>query len=161
MLSKAIKSIMIRKYYGYKVYFHNFSYFDGVFILKTLVNLEVGGSPVKIETRLRDSRILSLHVKYDKVSDNPEKYKGSFTIMDSLLVLPSSLEKLSEAFKCDNKGMFPLKLLNEVLDGEYSGKVPDHSYFFHPNQNKKPEEYSKFLEKFNNYKAPFENTGMK
>lgn len=39
MLTTLVKSVMIRKYYDYKVYFHNFSKFDGVFLLKILVGL--------------------------------------------------------------------------------------------------------------------------
>src|SRR5919199_1977913 len=150
MLQKAIKSIMIRKYYGYKIYFHNFSYFDGVFILKSLVDLDVKVS----STKIRDNRILSLHVKYDKTQDKPEKFKGSFTIMDSLLVLPSSLENLSKTFDCESKGMFPLKILSKYLDGNYSGDVPDISFFFHPNPNNK-NKYKKFLQDYDNYKSSF------
>ena len=35
LLSNAI-SIMLRKYNGYRVYLHNFSQFDGIFLIKIL-----------------------------------------------------------------------------------------------------------------------------
>jgi hypothetical protein len=114
---------------------------------------------VKIVPRIRDSRILSLDVKHTFSVDSKgrEKCIGNFTIMDSLLVLPSSLEKLSKTFGCENKGMFPLKLLNEYLSFEYSGETPDIKYFFHPDPNKDKDGYKKFLNNYEKYKVSFVN----
>ena len=39
MLEDSIKYLMRRKYDNYKIYFHNFSYFDGIFLLRILTNL--------------------------------------------------------------------------------------------------------------------------
>jgi hypothetical protein len=39
MLVTAIKNIMCKKYDNYKVYIHNMSGFDGIFLLKLLANL--------------------------------------------------------------------------------------------------------------------------
>jgi hypothetical protein len=39
MIINCIKEIMIKKYDNYKIYIHNFSGFDGIFLLKILANL--------------------------------------------------------------------------------------------------------------------------
>jgi len=39
MLIAAINSIMCKKYDNYKIYIHNMSGFDGIFLLKILANL--------------------------------------------------------------------------------------------------------------------------
>jgi hypothetical protein len=134
MLEESIKYLLIRKYYGYKVYLHNFSYFDGVFLLKILSDME-NINLTKI--LIRDRRILRLVVQFDKTKVNKTKsgseYKGSITIHDSLLILPSSLEKLSKVFKCESKGMFPLKFINNPnISLSYVGNVPGINYFYHP-----------------------------
>jgi hypothetical protein len=142
MLETAIGFLLIRKYYGYKLYLHNFSYFDGVFLLKVLANM----SEINLTKALiRDGRILKLGIQYDKSKNTPKTksgsyYKGNITIHDSLLILPASLEKLTKVFNCESKGMFPLKLINNPsIALNYKGDIPDMKYFYHPNpitQNK-------------------------
>jgi len=39
MMQTALKSLMFRKYHGYRLYLHNFSQFDSVFLLKNIVHL--------------------------------------------------------------------------------------------------------------------------
>ena len=45
MLITAVKSLMLRKYDSYKVYLHNFSHFDGVFLLDILNQLSENIEP--------------------------------------------------------------------------------------------------------------------
>ena len=59
MLESAIRSIMRRKYNGYRVYLHNFSRFDGVFLLKVLALLSDDVTPI-----IREDRIIELRLKY-------------------------------------------------------------------------------------------------
>jgi hypothetical protein len=61
MLIAAFRILMIRKYYGYSIYFHNFSGFDSIFIFKTLVNIP--GVDVKIN--FRNGKLLKLTLKFD------------------------------------------------------------------------------------------------
>jgi hypothetical protein len=129
MITEAFKTIMNRKYYGYSVYFHNFSYFDSIFLLKTLANLK----DVNVKLIYRDGRIIKVTVQFDKrdiIPKSGSKYKGSLNIYDSLLILPTSLEKLGTAFGVESKGFFPLKILNDPkISLDYEGEVPDLKYF--------------------------------
>jgi len=60
MLEAAITSIMIERYNGYKVYLHNFSKFDGIFLLKILSNLSDWIEPI-----IRDGQIINIQFSYD------------------------------------------------------------------------------------------------
>jgi len=60
LLENAIKSLMKKEYNGYKVYLHNFSYFDGIFLLTIITSLS---DDVKI--LIRDSRIIDVKVGFD------------------------------------------------------------------------------------------------
>jgi len=100
-----------------RVYFHNFSYFDGIFILRILSTMEEIKRPI-----IRDNRLIQIPFKFDKT--------GMIYFHDSYLLLPESLDKLGKSFKVDNKGIFPIFFLNEPnLDWEYSGKLPEYKYF--------------------------------
>jgi len=158
MLETAIGFLLIRKYYGYKLYLHNFSYFDGVFLLKVLANM----SEINLTKALiRDGRILKLGIQYDKSKNTPKTksgsyYKGNITIHDSLLILPASLEKLTKVFNCESKGMFPLKLINNPsIALNYKGDIPDMKYFYHPNPITQNKAYIAWLEKYNDYILSF------
>jgi len=153
MLEASIKHILVRKYYGYKLYLHNFAYFDGVFLLKVLADMpNINLTKILI----RDGRILKLVVQFDKVKENKTKsgsdYKGSITIHDSLLILPASLDKLSKVFKCESKGMFPLKFLNNPSTSlSFVGKVPNINYFYHPDPTTQSKAYLLWVDKYNKY----------
>jgi len=113
MFSLAIKDICIRKYKGYKIYLHNFSKFDGYFLIKHLSQLG------KVEPIIHKGRIIS--TKFIKFES-----KYNITFMDSYLILPSSLKKLSDTFNIQiPKGIFPFNLNNI----NYQGRVPDMQYF--------------------------------
>lgn len=121
MLECAIKDLMIRKYAGNRVYLHNFSNFDGVFLLRILSNLSE-----KIKPIIRDGRIIDLRVSYGK-----GKKKMNLYFRDSYLLLPSSLESLAINFKVSNqKGIFPyLFINNQKISLNYIGEVPVFKYF--------------------------------
>lgn len=88
---------MIKKYNRYKVYLHNFSSFDGVFLLKILSGLSNNIKPV-----MRDGRFIEL-----KFGFGPKLF---LYFRDSFLILPSSLKKLAITFGVEKKGTFPIKL---------------------------------------------------
>ena len=56
MLKEAIKSLMVRKYNKHKIYVHNLSSFDGVFLLKFLASLPFTG----IRPVMRDGKIIDI-----------------------------------------------------------------------------------------------------
>jgi hypothetical protein len=87
---------------------------------------------LKLSPIFREGKLISLKLSYNKpglaLGENykPKKLKSkssntftySLMVYDSLLLLPSSLDKLAKAFKVEKqKGFFPLKFLdNTVID---------------------------------------------
>lgn len=103
MLTNALNSLLKKEYDGYHVYLHNLSKFDGVFLLKIISNISKN-----IKILIRDNDIISITINYDIYG---EKYKLYFH--DSLLLLPSSLEKLANNLKVEKRGSFDFNLLNK------------------------------------------------
>ena len=69
---------MRRKFDGYKIYFHNFSNFDGIFFMKELTNLTNNLNPIIDD----DGNFINLQFKFDK------RYSISFR--DSYLLFHST-----------------------------------------------------------------------
>jgi DNA polymerase type B, organellar and viral len=107
MLENSIKYLMREKYNKHKVYLHNFSYFDSIFMINTFSNLSD-----KINPLMRDNRIIDFKFYYG----NNNIYYINFR--DSLLLLPEALSKLAKSFNIENKGIFPFKF----LDNKYNKK---------------------------------------
>ena len=93
LIRGAIKYLMQRKYNGYRVYLHNFSKFDGVFIVKYLTEFSD-----RVNITVRDTDIIKVNFHF-----------GKYTLyfLDSYLMLPSSLKKLAKTFTLEDKGIFP------------------------------------------------------
>jgi len=107
-----MKDLCINKYKNHKIFLHNFSGFDGIFLLKALTKI---GECKVIQ---REGKILSLQFK--------GKNNIVLTFRDSYLLLPSSLKELGNSFNSlVSKELFPIKL-NDIT---YSGPVPDFSLF--------------------------------
>ena len=116
MLEKAVKSLMLRKYNGYRVYLHNFSNFDGIFLLKVLTNLSTD-----IKTIINDNKLINIKFKFTNYC---------LFFRDSYLLLPSSLNKLASAFKEEQKHIFPIFFVNDPnVQLNYVGSVPSIKYF--------------------------------
>jgi hypothetical protein len=157
----AFESILVKENDKSSVYFHNFSGFDSIFILRTLVNID----KLKTSPIFREGKLISLKLSYNKggvpsgqKSKTSNTFAYSLMIYDSLLLLPSSLSKLAKAFKLEKqKGFFPLKFLdNTEIDWNYSGKVPNLKYFYTPHPLHK-KEYAKYLEKYSEFVKDFES----
>jgi hypothetical protein len=119
MIKTSIIYLINKKYNLYKVFFHNFSNFDSVFILKHLVPLASKIIPI-----IRDGIIIELKCEFG--INNPIK----IFFRDSFLMLPASLYELAQNFDCGEKILFPYKFINrEDINLDYSGEVPDISYF--------------------------------
>lgn len=130
-MQEAIKSIMEVKYNYYHIYVHNFSYFDGIFMMDALS--KVG----KIKPILRDNKIIKLKFIFDitNIKDGKNKSKGVIYFYDSYLILSTSLLALGHTFKIDTpKIHFPLKFLNKSnFNIYYEGEVPHYKYFYKAN----------------------------
>jgi len=136
MLKDAIYYLMRKKYHQYKVYVHNFSHFDGVFLLGVLSSLSNNIRPI-----IRDGRIIDLSFSF---GEGKTKYKLYFR--DSCLLLPDSLSKLAINFKVINKGLFPYKFVNNnKIALDYKGAVPTIEFF----DSISPVEYNEYHKEFN------------
>jgi DNA polymerase type B, organellar and viral len=133
MMIASIAYINRRKYNHYKIYLHNFSHFDSIFLLKYLSQCTK-----KIKPIIRDGRIIDIKCVFDK----------GYTVYfrDSFLLLPSSLRKLAENFNVENKGYFPYKFPTEKVELNYKGKIPSYKYF----DNLSIEEYNIYKKEFIN-----------
>jgi hypothetical protein len=119
MMNNALASIMKRKYDGWKVYCHNGSGFDYVFLMSYITGLG------EVDPIIKDSKFINIKLKWIK-----ENTEYSINFRDSLLMLPSSLRKLSKAFNVESKGYFPFRFVNNfTVDLDYVGNTPDLSYF--------------------------------
>ena len=105
--------ICIRKYKNYQIYLHNFSKFDGTFLLKKLSNIKNS----VVDPVVHDGKIISVQFHYNNYIVN---------FRDSYLLLPSSLKDLCLSFNNKIiKDLFPV-LFNDI---DYIGEVPDIKYF--------------------------------
>jgi len=138
MLISSLKYLMKPKYNNYKVYIHNFSFFDAIFLLRIFSELTI----FPIKPIMRDGRIIDLKFSFEF---NNNKFVLFFR--DSYLLLPSSLRKLAINFNVENKGVFPYAFVNDnKVPLVYNGSVPDYKYF----SNISIEEYNKYKNSFNN-----------
>jgi hypothetical protein len=116
MLKTAFQQLLKSKYDNHKIYFHNLSHFDGVYILNVLSDL----SNTQLSISRHDGKIINLQLSFGL------KYNIHFR--DSLLMMPLSLKQLTQSFKVDNKDLFPIFAAND-LSLNYVGNVPNKSYF--------------------------------
>jgi len=105
MFNSALNILLYPKYNGYKIYVHNLSNFDGIFLMKYFINLKYNNENVYIKPIIKDGKFINININFDR-------YKISFR--DSLLILLSSLNKLSKAFTLDNKGKFDFNKVNNL-----------------------------------------------
>lgn len=81
----------------FTLYAHNLGRFDSVFLVRSLAT-----AGYDLNAKWKDNDILSL-----KISDKQRKI--SVTLLDSIKIIPTSLDNLLKSFDCNiNKGMFPL-----------------------------------------------------
>ena len=106
------------------VYAHNFSGFDGIFLMKHLLSYG------KVEPLLHNGKLISIKVKL-----NVEGYMNKTIVFkDSMLLLPLSLRNLCVWFNVSNhKGYFPFDLTNIFYQGflpqiELWKNIPNNEY---------------------------------
>lgn len=121
MLITAISSLLVTKYNGFNIYFHNFSLFDGIFLFKVLA--EIPNSNLK--PILKDGKMINLKLEW---KNKNKTYYINFR--DSYLILPEALRKLAFSFNVEEKGYFPFTFLNDPLISlTYEGYIPDYKYY--------------------------------
>jgi len=126
MINSAIDDICTRKYKNYKIYLHNFSKFDGYFLVKYLAKIGI------CDPIIHKGKIISVKFTYNDYN---------ITFKDSYLLLPSSLRKLGKSFNIESlKGIFPYAL----TDINYKGEVPEFKYF----NSVSMEDYNKYRNSF-------------
>jgi DNA polymerase type B, organellar and viral len=140
MMIDCLKSILIRKYNGYKIYAHNLSKFDIIFLMKYLVKLG------NIKPIIHNGKFILIKLNYGE----NKQYQVEFR--DSLLMLLASLNQLCKSFKIKNpKSIFPHLFVNEN-NLNYIGDVPSIKFFINKIE----------LNDYNNYKSRFkENWNLK
>jgi len=107
MLIASLKSLMVDKYNNHHIYLHNFSKFDGIFLLKIIANLDA-----KVKVLIRDNNLINISVTFE-VKKEDKIAKCIIHFHDSLMLLTSSLEKLAINFGVESKGSFDFNILNE------------------------------------------------
>jgi hypothetical protein len=101
----------------FTLYAHNLGRFDSVFLVRSLAS-----AGYDINAKWKDNDILSMSIK-DK------QRKISVKLLDSIKLIPSSLDNLLKCFDCHiNKGMFPHKFINDSNLG-YVGAKPDIKFY--------------------------------
>jgi len=135
LMIESVKYLMKRKYHTQRVYLHNFSKFDSIFMLNTLHKL----SSDILKPNRRNGNLIDVKFSFEN------KYNIYFR--DSYLLLPSSLRKLAISFGVDKKGDFPHKFLNnKEIDLNYSGNIPNLNYFYDLSEK----DYKEYVKSFNN-----------
>lgn len=137
MIENSIMYLFNDKYNKFIVFIHNFSYFDSVFLLKSLHKVSD-----KIRPVIRDGRFINTKIFYKKVQ---------LSIIDSMLLVPAPLAKLAKSFNLENKGIFPYTfvddLLSKKIDLNYFGNIPRFKFF-----DLKKDMYPSYIEYVSNFK---------
>ena len=150
MFFACFNSLFRPKYSGYNIYIHNLSKFDGIFLMSSLIkfnNQEYRSKDlnhkIKINPIIRNSDMISIKINFGKYN---------ITLLDSLLLLPISLSKLTNSFGNlinNKKTSFPYNFVNDNhnknIDLNYIGSIPVISFF-----NNNITEYNKFISELTN-----------
>lgn len=106
--------VVVRQTLGIKhVYFHNLSRFDGILMLKHLVQNE----RYDFKTLVRNHRVYEISVyRRNPTGKNSKDNKLLFRLRDSITLLPSSLSSLAKTLcpELGVKGVIPHEDINEV-----------------------------------------------
>lgn len=125
MILDCLNQLISIKYNGFKVYVHNLSNFDSLFMLNILQN------NFDINLTRNKGRIISIKVSKtvpSLVFKDKEKVI-SLTFYDSYQLLPSSLRKLGLSFNTiTQKDIFPYNFVNKD-NLNYIGPVPSIEFF--------------------------------
>lgn len=128
-----INAILVKKYHNFVFYAHNLSGYDGPFILKCLLdyNDRAGSCIYTLDNIFRDNRIISMTIS-KRIYSSDKDGKGKtvkITILDSYLMLNSSLSKLGSSYEVEViKGIFPHSFASPSTLF-YKGVTPNKNLF--------------------------------
>jgi hypothetical protein len=127
LIIECLNSMLTHAYDKYTFYVHNLHGYDSIFILSALLDYNSKNDNFyKIKTIFRDNRVIKLEVSIKTGSKNSSR---KITFVDSYLMLPASLDKISKDFECFySKGKFPYEFVNESKL-YYIGDTPEKIYF--------------------------------
>jgi guanylate kinase len=148
MLKDSINFLLKPEYSGYIIYAHNFSYFDGIFLMKIFTEIDCIVKPIIRDGKFIETKIyfdwkkgysaetieLTNNISNDKIlktiNEKAKTCKHNISFRDSLLLLPAKLSELAKTFDVENKDIFPYKFVNETSTSfVYEGKIPNLHYF--------------------------------
>ena len=127
LIISCLDGMLVEKYNGYTFYVHNLRKFDIYFILHALIKVD-NVYPNKYQFKdnivYRDGDIISI-----KISTKINGKTYSIKLVDSLLLLQSSLDKLCKTFNTNvKKTYFPYTFVNKH-NLWYIGNKPDIKYY--------------------------------
>ena len=103
---------------NHTIYVHNLGSFDSLYIIRSIYKMSM------VKPLFKDNKLIS--IKANKIIDNK---KINITFLDSLLLLPLSLEKLIKTLSiATQKLSFPYLFPNKN-NLNYIGSLPDYKYF--------------------------------
>ena len=125
MILDFIDKFMVVKNHNMKLYAHNMGEFDGILILKTLIDKSDNhGYKIKVFSN-NDGKLMSIDIT--KKLKNKQIIKIS--ILDSYLLLPVGLDYLCDVFNTNVKEtIFPYDFINSNTIN-YKELIPDFIYF--------------------------------
>nr|WLF85175.1 hypothetical protein [Amanita phalloides] len=115
------------KYNKYVLYAHNMSTFDGIFIIEALLEATIAAENpnCRIKPIIKENKIISVGIDYGW-DEEIGRFRYHLDIHDSLLLLLSSLEKLSNTFLSDNPEIHKLDnktLISGILYEDLRSKI--------------------------------------
>jgi hypothetical protein len=146
MIVNSLRYLMRNKYDKHRVYLHNFSNFDAIFLIDILASL----TDKKLNPVIKDGRFIEFPFKFNK---------NIIYFRDSLQILPMSLSQLADSFEIEKKkGFFPHNFLKDKnISLNYNGNIPDFKYF--NNYGINIEEYIKEIKPFKEKTKLFKRKG--
>ncbi len=127
MILDCLENMLVKENHNFKFYAHNMSQFDGILLVKSLMNMSNNHDLNFNVHSNNEGKIISLDI-IKKIKAQKKIIKIS--ILDSFLLLPFSLKKLGKVFNCEiSKGIFPYKFINQG-NINYIGCIPGIEYFF-------------------------------
>lgn len=125
LIIKCLESMLIEKYHNFTFYAHNFSKFDGIFILPAIVRAnELNPNKFDYNLTMKEDSIIAM-----SVSTKIKSKKYTIKFVDSVNLLQSSLKDLCNTFETDvKKSYFPYDFVNRY-NLFYEGVKPDLKFY--------------------------------
>jgi len=130
LVLNCIDAMLKTKYNNYIFYVHNLANFDVIFIHSVLLkaNEEKGFDYYILDSTMRDDEMIKLNIK---IRNEKKKIVSKISLVDSMNLLNSSLDKLTKDFNVEvKKGKFPYSFVNRLnIVNNYTGFIPEKCYY--------------------------------